>query len=389
MEPLTQYTAAEGAIDIAWGHPDPSLIPLAELREATLRAFDKYGHEALAYGISAGPPPLRQWIASRLAETDARAPTTDQIVVTGGTSQGLDLAATLLMEPGDLVLVSEPSYHIAIRMLAEDHRFSVVGVPSDDQGTDVDALARLVRAASRPKGRPAFLYAIPTFNNPTGLSLPDDRRRALADLIARENVIVLEDDTYRELAYDAPTPPSMWALAAPGSVVRRGSFAKSIAPGLRVGYLTVDAKTAERIALSGFLDSGGSPSHFTALVVAEYAAAGDFVRGIERFREGYRERRDALLRGLEEHILPVAPGTTWTKPLGGYFVWVELPETVDVTRLAEAAERCGTGFVPGRAFYIDKARAPNAIRLSFARYSPDDLVEAARRLGQAIESAAT
>ena len=120
--------------------------------------------------------------------------------------------------------------------------------------------------------------------------------------------------------------------------------------------------------------------------MAEYAAAGDFARGIERFRAGYRERRDSLLRGLEEHVRPVVPEAEWTKPLGGYFVWIRLPDSVDVGRLAEAAERCGTGFVPGRVFFVDKSRAPNAIRLSFARYSPADLAEAARRLGQAVES---
>jgi DNA-binding transcriptional MocR family regulator len=299
------------------------------------------------------------------------------------------MAVTLLTEPGDAMLVAEPSYHIAIRMLGEDHRFSLLGVPSDELGTDVDALAEIVRAVDRQPGRPVFLYMIPTFNNPTGLSLPDDRRRALADLCAAENVTILEDDTYRELAYEGPTPPSMWALAAPGSVVRLGSFAKSIAPGLRVGYLTADAAIAERIALSGFLDSGGSPSHFAALIVAEYAAAGDFLRGIERFRRGYVERRDALLRGLDEHVRPLVPEARWTTPHGGYFVWVRLPDEVDIGRLAAAAEQCGTGFVPGSVFYVDKARAPNAIRLSFARYSPDDLVEAARRLGAAIESART
>ncbi|MDP9294465.1 MAG: aminotransferase class I/II-fold pyridoxal phosphate-dependent enzyme, partial [Actinomycetota bacterium] len=160
---------------------------------------------------------------------------------------------------------------------------------------------------------------------------------------------------------------------------------KSVAPGVRVGYLTADAATAERIALSGLFDSGGSPSQFAAFVLAEYAASGDFVLGVERFREGYRDRRDALLGGLERHL--ASTGARWTKPLGGYFLWVMLPDGIDVARLSDAATQAGTGFVPAGVFYVDRQRAPKAIRLSFARYPPAMLEEAAARLAGAIEQA--
>jgi 2-aminoadipate transaminase len=402
---LTQYSTAAGVIDLAWGQPDPDLLPVAELRAAAGRALDRYGPDMLAYGNQWGPPPLREWISERLRETDSRAPTPGEIVITGGTSQGLDLVATLFIRPDDVVLVSEPTYHLALRILGEDHRFHLRGVPSDEHGMDIDALAETVRelpsrpSRTKPKAggsepesdRPrAFLYTIPTFNNPTGASLPDDRRRALVDLAAREGIVILEDDTYRELAYDGPTPTSLWAIGAsashPGAVVRFGSFAKSVAPGVRVGYMTADAATAERIALSGLLDSGGSPSQFAAFMLAEYAAAGDFVLGVERFREGYRQRRDALLRGLATH-LGTMEGVTWTEPRGGYFAWVTLPDGIDVARLSDAADHAGTGFVPARVFYVNAQRAANAIRLSFARYPPAMLEEAAARLARAIEQA--
>lgn len=378
-----------GAIDLAWGQPDPSLLPVAELRAAAVRALDRWGPDMLAYGNQWGPPPLREWISARLRETDARAPTPEEIVITGGTSQGLDLVATLFIRPGDVVLVSEPTYHLALRILGEDHRFDVRGVSSDEHGIDVEALAEIVRGLPNRSGRArTFLYTIPTFNNPTGGSLPDDRRRALVDLAARDGIVILEDDTYRELAYDGPTPASLWARGQPGSVIRFGSFAKSVAPGLRVGYLTADAATAERIALSGLLDSGGSPSQFAAFVLAEYAAAGDYVRGVERFCEGYRRRRDALLGALETHVGGMGVtgmGVKWTPPRGGYFTWVSLPDGVDPEKLADAATRAGTGFVPARVFYVDRSRAPNAVRLSFARYPPAMLEEAAARLARAIQ----
>jgi 2-aminoadipate transaminase len=387
---LTQYSTAAGAVDLAWGQPDPTLLPVAELRAAAGRALDRYGPDMLAYGNQWGPPPLRDWIADRLRETDARAPTPDEIVITGGTSQGLDLVATLFIRPDDVVLVSEPTYHLALRILGEDHRFDLRGVPSDEHGIDVDALAETVRGLPvRPDLPRAFLYTIPTFNNPTGGCLPDQRRRDLVDLAARDGIVILEDDTYRELAYDGPTPPSLWALAEagpPGTVIRFGSFAKSVAPGVRVGYVTADAATAERVALSGLFDSGGSPSQFAAFVLAEYAASGDFVRGVERFREGYRERRDALLGGLETHLGGMA-GVRWTRPNGGYFLWLTLPDDIDVAKLADAATHAGTGFVPARVFYVDPQHAPNAVRLSFARYPPAMLEEAAARLARAIEQA--
>jgi 2-aminoadipate transaminase len=397
LDLLTQYSTAAEAIDLAWGQPDPSLLPVAELRAAAGRALDRYGPDMLAYGNQWGPPPLREWISERLRETDARAPKLDEIVITGGTSQGLDLVATLFIRPDDVVLVSEPTYHLALRILGEDHRFELRGVPSDEHGIDVEALAETVRGLpnrpSRSEPEPdrprAFLYTIPTFNNPTGGSLPDERRRDLVDLAALQGIVILEDDTYRELAYDGPTPPSLWALAeagSPGTVIRFGSFAKSVAPGVRVGYVTADAATVERIALSGLFDSGGSPSQFAAFVLVEYAAAGDFVVGVERFREGYRQRRDALLGGLATHLGGVE-GVMWTQPRGGYFAWVTLPGDIDVAKLADAATRAGTGFVPARGFYVDPQRVPNAIRLSWARYPPELLAEAAKRLASAIESA--
>ena len=382
MEGLTQFVAAPGAIDLAWGHPDPELLPVAELRAATTRALDRYGPDMLAYGHPLGPRPLREWIGRRLAETDARAPAPDEIVITGGTSQGLDMVATLLMSPDDAILVGEPTYHLAVRILA-DHPVAMHGLASDGEGVLLDDLQRVVRELRQGATQRLFLYVIPTFNNPTGTSLPDDRRRALVDFAAAAGLVIVEDDTYRELAYDGPAPASLWAIAAPGTVVRLGSFAKSVAPGLRCGYVTADAPTAARFALSGFLDSGGSPSHFSALVLAEYAAAGDYARGVERYRAAYRERRDALLASLAAQL----GATRWDTPKGGYFVWVPLPDGITADALAGTAERCGTGFVPASVFYVHPERAPEAIRLSFARYPPELLEEAAARLAAAFDQA--
>jgi len=381
---LAQFQATPGIIDLAWGHPDARLLPLRELREAAARAIDRYGTDILEYGSTAGPPPLIDFICARLAETDARAPNPAQVVITSGASQGLDLAATLLLDPGDTVLVDVPTYHLALRILA-DHPVRLEAVASDADGV---VLAELAAAVARLQGegqRPRMLYTIPTFHNPTGRSVSLDRRRELVAFAAQAELLIAEDDTYRELSYDGPPPPSLWALDEAGSVVRIGSFAKSVAPGLRVGYVTASAAIADRMANGGLLDSGGGMNHFAAVVLSEYAASGDYARQVEIFRGAYRTQRDSLLEGLAANL----PGTaSWTRPGGGYFVWIELPPGMRADGLQPVAAAHGVAFLPAHRFFMDDRAAPGAIRLAFSMHPPATLLDASARLGAAIRSPA-
>jgi len=197
--------------------------------------------------------------------------------------------------------------------------------------------------------------------------------------------VVVEDDAYRELSYDAPPPPSLWSLSrSPGAVVRLGTFAKSIAPGMRVGFLTADPATIARFAEGGMLDSGGGANHFAGLVVAEYMRSGDYARVVDELRAAFRERRDQMLRALAAEM---PPGTTWTEPAGGYFVWIELPPGVDAERLLPLAEAGGTSLLPGPTFFPDRAAGSGSIRLAFSRYAPATLGEAVARLSAAMRSA--
>jgi DNA-binding transcriptional MocR family regulator len=378
---LTQFRRTPGVIDLAWGHPDPTLLPVDLLRAAAGRAMEKYGHEVLEYGNPAGPPPLIAFICDRLSQTDARAPTPAEVLITSGASQGLDLAASHILQPGDTALVDVPTYHLAMRIL-RDHPVSLVAVPSDADGILVDELARVVADLRQRGERPRLLYTIATFRNPTGSTLPGQRRAALVAYAAAEGLVIAEDDTYRELAYDGPTPPSLWSLD-PSAVVRIGSFAKSVAPGLRVGYLSATADLVERIAAGGLLDSGGGTTHFAGTVLAEYAASGDYAAQVERFRVAYRSQRDRLLASLAEHL---PTGTRWTHPAGGYFIWVDLPDGVRVRAVGDAAVSEGMDFISARAFYVDPDVAPEALRLAFSMHPPDTLAEAAARLGRAIRS---
>lgn len=394
--PLTQYVDRPGVIDLGWGHPDPALLDVEGIGEAAAAALRRYGPDALTYGHGAGPGPLIEWVGERLRAVDADGPAGAETLITAGNSWAIDQVATLLAEPGDVVLVESPTYHLAVRIL-RDHPLRLVPVPFDGDGIVVDAATEALAAERAAGRRVRFLYTVPTFHNPTGLSLSVGRRRDLVELAAREGFFVLEDDAYRELAYDGPPPASLWSGAPRGTVVRIGSFAKSLAPGLRVGFLTADARTVSRFADGGVLDSGGGISHFAALVVAEYGASGAYAANLERLRAAYRERRDAL---LDELVRAMPAGTAWTRPRGGYFAWVTLPAGRDAGGLLGAAEGAGTSYVPAGPFLAgapdgrrgaggagadaaDDDRVRRSLRLAFSRFPPDVLREAIRRLGRA------
>jgi DNA-binding transcriptional MocR family regulator len=377
---LTQFQPVPGVIDLAWGHPDPTLLPVQQLRAAAERAMDRYGPEMLAYGNPAGPPPLITFICDRLRQTDGRAPTPAEVVITSGASQGLDLAAAFLLDPGDTVLIDVPTYHLAMRIL-RDHPVHLVGVASDAGGIIPDELARVVTDLRQRQRRPRFLYTIPTFHNPTGRVMPDERRAELLAIAAREELLIVEDDTYRELSYDGPSPASLWATDTSSSVIRLGSFAKSVAPGLRVGYITADAGVVARMVAGGLLDSGGGTTHFAATVLSEYAASGDYASQVDRFRAAYRTQRDRLLQSLAERL----PDTvSWSVPAGGYFVWVQLPSGMSAEKLLPVASANGMEFLPAHVFYLDQNEAPDALRLAFSMHPPDVLAEAGARLASAI-----
>ena len=270
--------------------------------------------------------------------------------------------------------------------ILSDHPVTLLGVPSDHEGVLLDQLAATVADLRRRGERPRLLYTIPTFRNPTGSTLPADRRAALLAFAAAEDLVIVEDDTYRELSYDGPAPPSLWAQDTAGVVARAGSFAKSVAPGLRVGYLTASPHLVDRMTTGGLLDSGGGTTHFAGTILAEYAAAGDYSAQVDRFRTAYRAQRDALLASLEANM---PEGATWTRPGGGFFTWLDLPPGVRASAVAETAAAHGIGFIPASPFYVDRATAPESLRLAFSMYPAEELTEAGARLGAAIREAHT
>ena len=375
----TQLQLRPGIIELNWGQPDPELLPKEAVSSAAAAVLARVGGDALSYGAAAGAGPLLAWLRAHIAQTEPQAVAADEIAITAGNSDAIDQVCTLFTQAGDVVLVESPSYHLALRIM-RDHPLRLVPVATDEHGLQVELLALTVRDLQRAGSNVRMLYTVPTFHNPTGVSLSAERRLALVQLAQQAGFFIVEDDVYRELHYDAPAPPALWTLAPRGTVLRLGSFAKSLAPGLRLGWINGSAQQVRRLVDGGLRDSGGGVNHLTAMVAGELCTTGGFELYVQRFRNAYRERRNALLAALSEQM---PAGCSWQVPAGGFFVWVTLPAGLDANALLPHAEAAGMAFIPGANFHLD-GRGSNTLRLAFSLYPPQELAHAAQRLGKAV-----
>jgi DNA-binding transcriptional MocR family regulator len=361
-------------ISFAGGLPAPELFDLAGLREAFDRVLsDSSGRRALQYAPTEGDADLRALVAARMSRHGL--PTAaDDLLVTTGSQQALTLAATALLDPGAVVAVEAPTYLAALQCF-QLAGARVVPVASDEHGLDPAALAEVVR-----RERPALLYIVPNFANPTGRTLTAERRAAVAELAAQAGMWVVEDDPYGELRYRGEAVAPLAAEpAAADHVLYLGSFSKIGAPGLRLGW--VRAPAALRPALTVAKQAADlHTSTIDQAAAARYLADNDLDGHVQGLCAAYRERRDAMLAALP-HVVP--PGTTWTDPDGGMFTWLRLPGDVDTAELLPAALRHDVAFVPGAAFF---PAAPDraTLRLSFTTHTPDRIEEGMARLAAAL-----
>ncbi len=382
MLPDVQLALRAGIVEFGWGHPDVALLPAARMAEAARLAIEEAGPAALSYGAEQGSGRLLDQLSAWLTRRESHAPPLDQLMITGGASQALDLLCTLLARPGDVVLVESPVYHLALRIF-RDHDLRLMPVAADEEGIQPAALAAVLANLRRQKVRPRFLYTVPTFGNPSGATLAPVRRQALLTWAERDDLLIIEDDVYHELWYEAPAPSSLYDLS-PGRVVRLGSFSKVLGPGLRLGWLATAPTLVARLRSSGLLDSGGGVNHFTAHVVASFMAQGWLDENVEALRIAYRGRRDALCAALADNL---PQGCEWRKPGGGFFVWLRLPEGLDSAALLPAAEAAGVSYVPGARFCVEAGCRPYC-RLAFTLLPVEEMQEGARRLAAVVREAA-
>jgi len=348
-------------ISFARGIPAPECLPVEELADCARAALERDGHTILSYGPSPGYGPLREWIGERHGVDAGR------VFVTNGSLQGFVFLAQRLA-PGKRVLVERPTYDRPLKILRELGA-DVVGLDQDDDGLDPDALERALADGEKP----AFLYLIPTFQNPSGRTLSEERRRRVVELAREHDLLVLEDDPYGLVRFDGEPLPSLFELSG-GEVAYSSSFSKTIAPGLRVGWFVFPdalAKQIEAAATSTYI----TPVLLGQATVHEFVARGRFEPNLERVRGLLRARRDAMLAALDLEL----PQMRITRPDGGYFLWAELPG-VDAGELLARAEEAGVTFVKGADF----DGGPDTLRLAYSFVSVEEIAEGVARLAAAI-----
>lgn len=374
-----QYDLRSGIIEFRAGHPDLALLPAAGLLRATQVVLEREAPQALSYGTERGPSCLIQQLSAWLEHMEGEKPPSEQMMITGGASQALDMLCLLLTKPDDIALVQSPTYHLALRVM-RDHRLGLVPVPGDEEGMQVNALKETVESLQRQDKQPRLLYLVSTFGNPSGTTLNVKRRRALAELARQYDLIVVEDDVYYQLWYETSPPAPIYSLSASESVIRLGSFSKILAPGLRLGWMHASPEIIQRCVKSGVLDSGGGLGHFTAHVVAAFIELGLLDAHVETLRANYQKRRDVLVDALAEHL---PRDCHWTTPQGGFFVWLRLPEGISSDVFLQSAEDAGVSYVPGTEFFAHSG-GENYCRLNFTMVSLNELEEGAQRLGSAL-----
>lgn len=369
---FARLPASEDLIRFSGGAPPVECLPIERISQALVEVWQS-APEALWYDESQGHEPLRAIIAARM-RTRGVAVDSDDVIVTNGSQQGIDLVAWLLLEAGDRVVVEAPTYFGALQVF-EPFDVEITTVPVDEGGLVIEALERELVRAPRPK----LIYTVPTFQNPAGVTLAPGRRAALVELAERYGVAVVEDDPYGDLWFDHPPPPPLRALHP--DVLYLGTFSKTLAPGLRIGWLVaphrlmkllVDAKEGADIQADRMLQRA----------LARVVADDWYDQHLEAARVNYRERCALLLRCLERELAGLA---TWTVPHGGFFVWVTLPDGTDTDAVLVECARHGVAYIPGSAFYPDRAPRPS-FRLGFTTLSPAELEEGMARLGRAIRA---
>ena len=362
-------------VSLAGGMPYVRAIP----RELIATAFDKLLLEdapaALQYGSGQGTPRLREHILELMALEGVRA-SVDDVVTTTGSQQAIDLVTKLFIDPGDVILAEGPSYVGALGVF-KSYQAQVVHVPLDAHGLVPEALEAAIDVERRAGRRIKFLYTIPNFHNPAGVTLSAERRPRIVEICRRAGILVVEDNPYGLIHFDAPPPPPLHTLN-PDGVVYLGSFSKTFAPGFRVGWAVAPHAVREKLVLaaeSAIL----SPSTFSHYLISEYLETVDWRAQIATFRAVYRERRDAMLAALARFL----PDLSWNVPDGGFYVWVRLPEELHSKQMLPRAVRELVAYTPGTGFYAD-GQGGRELRLSFCYPTPDEIVVGIQRLAAVI-----
>lgn len=365
-------------ISLAGGNPDLSGLPLEHIADMAHSIIVERGQDALQYGSGAGTPVLQSLICDVMA-LEGISTSPDNIQITSGSQMGLELITKLLCNPGDVILAEGPTYVGALGTF-EGLQAEVIQVTMDGDGLVPDLLRNAIES-TRAAGKPIkFLYTIPNFNNPAGTSLAVERRQEIVDICRSEDVAIVEDNPYGLLSFDGTYRPALHTLD-PANVIYLGSFSKIFSPGLRVGWVLAPMEVRRRLQLAAEATTI-CPSVLSQMLVESYISGFDWRQHVRDASEVYARRCAALMSALERFM---PSGTTWTKPQGGFFTWVTLPDGHSAEALLQPCIDEGVVFVPGSAFFARTAGG-NQLRLAFSFESENALTEGVRRLGKALNS---
>ncbi len=383
---LLKVTEIPGAISLAGGLPAEEIFPIEQISAVTQRILTTQGRQALQYGTTEGYTPLREWLAQKLTSEGVRV-TLDNIMITSGSQQGLDLLGKLLANPGDPLLVESPTYMGALQAF-NPYEPAYVTVRSDNDGIVTDELEPALQQ------HPRCMYVLPTFQNPSGVTFTLERRQQLIDLAGRYDTPIIEDDPYSQLRFEGEQLPTLLALeharqqqngqsdgVYQGNVIQLNTFSKILAPGLRIAWIVAPAEVISKLTLA----KQGTDLHtatFNQMIAYELAREGFLEEHIPVIRKLYHERRDVMLAALDEYF---PDNVSWTRPQGGLFLWVTVPENVDTVQLLTDALEHRIAFVPGVAFHPNGGGS-NTMRLNFSNVNPEKIEEGIHRLGKLLHA---
>jgi len=372
---LLKFTQLPDVISFAGGLPAGELFPVREIEEACTYLLRHDSKLALQYSTTEGHAPLREYLAESMSRYGIRQGP-DNILVTTGSQQALDLIGKIFIDPGSYVATGRPTYLGAIQAWRA-YQAQFATIPLDDDGMQVDLLESIIK-----KTPPRFIYVLPNFHNPAGTTLPEDRRRTLVEVARKYDLIIVEDDPYGALRFEGDDLTPIAAMA-PERTIYLGTFSKTLAPGLRIGWLAAPVEIRQRLVQA----KQGADLHsstFDQMIANDIAQRGILKAHVRQIRRVYRERRDTMVDALTE-LWPA--GCSWTRPQGGLFLWARVPEGIDTLKLLPVALRDKrVAFVPGVNFYPEGDGGHNAMRLNFSCAGPEMIVEGIHRLGEAIRA---
>ncbi|MFX0014816.1 MAG: PLP-dependent aminotransferase family protein [Promethearchaeota archaeon] len=370
---IIKFIGKPGIISFAGGLPAPELFPVEELKQISVKVLEENGASALQYVPTDGYPPLRQKIAERMRNLGVKT-SLENILIINGSQQGIDFSGKLFLNPGDVVICEKPSYLGAIGAF-RSYQAQFIEIPIDNDGMILNELKRVL--AKTPKAK--MIYVTPDFQNPTGISWSETRRKEFLDIVNKFNLPVIEDNPYGELRFEGERIPPIKAFDTEGRVVFLGTFSKILCPGLRIGWICADREVIKKYVMLkevADLQCNTIAQREVALFLEEF----DIDANIKRITQVYKQRRDLMIKIMKEHFPPEVKFST---PEGGFFIWLEFPKNINGRELLEKAQEEKVAFVPGECFYPNGGHE-NSIRLNFSNMTESKIIEGMKRLAKIL-----